>query len=80
VTDPFYRTPVVPGGAIPRGSAHVAPAARFLALVDRAPARADGGATTRRLERLRAYYRGEQDTWPLHSEGAREAFGRTFSG
>ncbi len=31
------------------------------------------------LERLRTYHRGEQDTWRLHSEAAREAFGRTFS-
>lgn len=33
-----------------------------------------------RLLRNRAYHRGEQDTWKLHSEAAREAFGRTFSG
>ena len=32
-----------------------------------------------RLLRNRAYYRGEQDTWRLHSEAAREAFGRTFT-
>lgn len=32
-----------------------------------------------RLLRLRAYYRGEQDTWRLHSEAARLAFGRAFS-
>lgn len=45
--------------------------ARLLAAMDaRAP----------RLERLRAYHRGAQDTWPLHSEAARLAFGRTFAG
>lgn len=31
-----------------------------------------------RLTRLREYFRGEQDTWPLHNQGAREAFARTF--
>lgn len=33
-----------------------------------------------RLLKLRAYYRGTQDTWKLHSEAARLAFGRAFSG
>lgn len=33
-----------------------------------------------RLTRLRQYHRGEQDTWKLHSEAARLAFNRTFSG
>jgi hypothetical protein len=33
-----------------------------------------------RLNRLRQYHRGEQDTWKLHSEAARLAFNRTFSG
>lgn len=44
--------------------------ARLLAAMD---------ARSPRLTRLQAYHRGEQDTWPLHSEAARLAFGRTFA-
>lgn len=33
-----------------------------------------------RLRKLRAYYRGEQDTWPLASEAARQTFGQAFRG
>lgn len=35
-------------------------------------------AREERLTKLRAYYRGEQDTWPLASEAARQTFGQTF--
>ena len=34
----------------------------------------------RTLDALRAYYRGEQDTWRLTSESHRSAFGRLFDG
>jgi hypothetical protein len=75
----LYRTPVIPfaefvaaevASKLPSGSSPW----WIARLLDQMEARRD------RLTRLRAYYRGTQDTWPLHSAAAREAFGRTFSG
>lgn len=75
----LYRTPSIPAteliadrvvSGLPPGTSPWW-IARLLGLME---ARRD------RLERLRCYYRGEQDTWRLHSQAAREAFGRTFTG
>lgn len=58
----------VPAG-LPEGSSPWWIARLLMAMDQREP----------RLRLLRAYFRGEQDTWPLHSEAARLAFGRTFA-
>lgn len=58
----------IPAG-LPEGSSPWWVARLLMAMDQREP----------RLRILRAYFRGEQDTWPLHSEAARLAFGRTFA-
>lgn len=75
----LYRTPTIPATELlPELVVTGLPVGSSPWWIERLLGRME--ARRERLERLRAYARGEQDTWRLHSQAAREAFGRTFSG